>query len=81
MTLSPPIDARPDTRHSCWLSAGSDQAHIAPLDPQPVASPIWLPSVRCARSALHAHPCFEASRSSRPFRSNLLKPDPAAKSP
>ena len=42
MTLSPPIDGRPDTFHSCWLLAGSDQAHITPLDPQPVASPISL---------------------------------------
>jgi hypothetical protein len=81
MMLASLIDDRSDTCHSCWLAAGSAQARIGPLDSQPVAPPIFSRTVQPARSPLRAHPSFAANRSRQSLRSNLLKPDPVAKSP
>jgi len=81
MRLSPPIPNRSSARYSCCFSASSAHARGGPLH-WPALAPSILPrSVHSTRSPLHVHTCFEASRSPRPFRSNLLKPDPAAKSP
>jgi len=76
-----PIDHHSDTCHSCRLAAGSAQAHIGPLDLQPVAPPIVSCNVQPARSPRRAHPGFAANRSRQPLRSNLIKPNPVAKSP
>ena len=81
MMPSPPIHDRHDTRYSCWLSAGRDQARIRPLD-WPVSAP-QIPSynVPTARSPRCAHPRFEANKPPQPLLSNLFKPSAAAKSP
>ena len=81
MMPSLPIDDRYDTRHSRWLAAGSAQARIRPLDSQPVAPPIVARNVPPAHSPRRAHPGFAANRSQQPLRSQILLPDPAAKSP
>ena len=82
MMPSPPIDDRNDTRHSCWLAAGSAQARIAcaGFDQQSRDQ-----SRRATRRSLvhtdaHAHR-LAANRSPQPLRSSLIKPEPAAKSP
>jgi hypothetical protein len=81
MMPSPPIDDRYDTCHSCRLAAASAQARIPPLDAQPVAPPIVSRNGQPARSLRRAHPGFAANRSRQPLRSNLIKPNPVAKSP
>jgi hypothetical protein len=81
MTLSPPNDDRPDTRYSCRLSAGSAQARIGSLDSPALAPQIWSLYAQTARSHQRARPGLAANRARQPLRSNLLKPDPAAKSP
>ena len=58
MTLSPPIDDRPDTRYSCWLAAGSDQARIGLLNWPAVTPSIRSCNVRStlstdARTSVH----------------------------
>ena len=81
MMPSPPIDDRYDTCHSRWLSAGSAQARAGLPDCPTVAPLIWSCNVQPARSPRRAHPCFAANRSQQPLRSNLIKPNPVAKSP
>ena len=81
MLPSLPIDDRYDTRHSRWLVAGRAQARIRPLDSQPVAPPIASRNVPPAQSPQRAHSAFAANRSQQPLRSQILLPDPAAKSP
>ena len=81
MTLSPPIDERPNTRHSCWLAAGSDQTRIGSLNWPAVAPSIGS----CNMRFTHFHQSPTASitlkRVHRPQRPNLSKPEPVAKSP
>jgi hypothetical protein len=81
MMLSTMIDGRPDTRYSCWFTAGTDRARISSLD-----WPATPPSIGLAYgSSTRLHPCkpraFKLNRVRRPQRSNLSKPKPAAKSP
>jgi hypothetical protein len=81
MMLSPLIDGRPDTRYSCWFTAGSDRARISSLDW--TATP---PSIGSAYvQSTHSHPrkpgSFELNRARRPQRSKLSMPKLAAKSP
>jgi hypothetical protein len=81
MRPSPPIDDRSDERHSGRLSAGSAHARIAVLDSPAVARPILSRDAQNARSYRRAPLRVAETRSSQPLRSNLLKPEPAAKSP
>jgi hypothetical protein len=77
MTAPPLVDHRSDTRHLCWPSPGSADTRLAPLE-----CPAILPSnSQNAHSPLHAHARFEPKTAPRSLRRNLLKPDPAAKSP
>jgi hypothetical protein len=81
MMRSPIIDGRPDTRYSCWFTAGSDRARISSLDW--TATP---PSIGLAYGwATRFHPrkpgAFELKRARRLQRSKLSKPKPAPKSP
>ena len=81
MMPSPPSHHRHNTRCSCWLSAGRNQARIRPLD-WPVMVP-QFPScnVTTTCSPQCDHPRFAANRPPQPLLSNLFKPSPAAKSP
>ena len=80
MMMSPLIDGRPNTRYSCWLTAGSDRTRIGPLN-WPAAAPS-ISSCNLRSTNFHQHPAsFELKPEPRPQRSNLSKPTPAAKSP
>jgi hypothetical protein len=81
MMPSSAIDARPATRSSCRLSAGSDQARIAALHSIAVTRPILSRYPQIARSNRRMPPWFATSRSRRPLQSNPSKPEPSAKSP
>ena len=80
MMPSPLIDGRPNTRYSCWLTAGSDRTRIGPLNWPAGAPSILSCNVRSTNFYHHAA-FFELKRERRPQRSNLGKPRPAAKSP
>ncbi len=80
MMPSPLIDGRPNTRYSCWLTAGSDRTRIGPQN-WPAAAPSIL-SCNVRSTNFHHHTAFfELKPERRPQRSNLIKPNPAAKSP
>ena len=81
MMLSLPIDGRPDTRYSYWLTAGSDRTRISSLDWTETPPTIGSANVRSTRFHPRAPASFELKRARRPQRSNLSKPKPAAKSP
>jgi hypothetical protein len=81
MMLSPLIDGRPDTRYSCWFTAGSDRTRISSLDWTATPPSIGSAYVRSTRFHPREPAAFELQRSRRPQRSNLRKPKPAAKSP
>jgi hypothetical protein len=81
MMLAPLIDGRPDTRYSCWLTAGSDRARISPLDWTATPPSIGSANGQSKRFYPREPASFELKRARRPQRSNLSKPKPAAKSP
>jgi len=81
MMLSPPIDDRSHTRHSCWLAAGSPQVRASLPDWPALVTPLLSRHLQFARSPLHPHPCFEENRSGRLLWSNPLNPHLPAKSP
>ncbi len=75
MMLSPPIDNRSDTRHSCWLSAGSAQARVRPLRLRRQSHrQSCRATVRSARSPLHPHPCLRG----KPIAATAATTHPAA---
>ena len=80
MMPSSAIDARPDTRSSCRLSAGSDQARITTSDSPALPPPIPSRHAQIARSHRRIQPRSAASRSRQPLQSSLSKPEPTAKS-
>jgi hypothetical protein len=81
MMLSPMIDGRPDTRYSCWFTAGSEQARISSLDWTATPPSIGLAYGRVTRLHPRKPASFEPKRARRPRRSNPSKPRPAAKTP
>jgi hypothetical protein len=81
MMPSPAIEARPDTRFSCRLSAGSVQARITISDSSTLSPPIPSRHAQIARSHRRIRPRLAASRSRQPLQSSLSKPETAAKSP
>jgi hypothetical protein len=81
MMPSPTIDGRPDTRYTCWFTAGSDQARISSLDWSATPPSIGFACGRATRFHPRKPRSFELKRARRPQRSNLSKPKPAAKSP
>ena len=81
MMPPPPIHPPSDARHSGWLAASTAPAYCGSINQSAVAPPIPPGNVRCTRSARHPRPSFEAKRLERALRSNLVQPDPAAKSP
>jgi hypothetical protein len=81
MMLSPLINGRPDTRYSCWFTAGSDGTRISSLDWTATPPSIGSAYVRSTRFHPRKPGPFELNRARRPQRSNLSKPKPAAKSP
>jgi hypothetical protein len=81
MMPSPLIDGRPDTRYSCWLTAGSDRTRINSLDWTVTPTSIGWANVRSMRFHPRKPASFELKQARRPQRSNLSKPKPAAKSP
>ena len=81
MMPSPSIRQRRNARHSCWLSAGSDQACISALHSIAAGRPISPPCAQIARSHQRIRPSFAASRARQPLQSSLNMPEPAAKSP
>ena len=81
MMLSPLIHGRPDTRFSCRLTAGSAQARINSLDRSATQPSIGLAYGRPTRFHPRKLGPFKLKRERRPQRSNLTKPQPAAKSP
>jgi hypothetical protein len=81
MMLSPLIHGRPDTRFSCWFTAGSARARISSLDRSATQLSIRL-AYHCPTRLHPRKPgSFKLKRARRPQRSNLNKPKPAAKSP
>jgi hypothetical protein len=73
MMTSSAIDARPDARFSCPLSAGSAQARITTS-----GSPARRATPRSLVLHRRIRPCFAASRSRRPLQPSLSKPETAA---
>jgi hypothetical protein len=81
MTLSPPIDHRPDTRYSRWFAAGSDQTRIGPPNWSAVTPSIGASNLRSTHFHRGPTPSITLKRVRRPKRSNPTTPKPAAKSP
>ena len=70
-----------NVRHSCWLSAGTAQAHIGALDSPAAASPIPSRYAQITRSYQRIHPCFAADQSRQPLNAVPQMPSFVAKSP
>jgi hypothetical protein len=81
MMPSPLIDRRPDTRFSCWFTAGSDRTHISSLDRTVTPPSIGSAYGRSTRFYPREALSFELKRARRSQRSSLRKPKLAAKSP
>jgi hypothetical protein len=81
MMPSRPIHQPSDARHSGWLPAGRAPPYCEYLNRPAVTPPTLSGNARCARSARHSYPSCVAKRLGRAFRSNLVQPDAAAKSP
>jgi hypothetical protein len=62
--------------HSCWLSAGHAQAHVAAPHSIAAERPILPRSSQTARSHRRKRPCFAACRSGQPLQSSPTKPSP-----
>ena len=79
MRPSPPLDNCSDTCHPRRLSAGSARTRVGAPELPALSQRILSCSVQPTRLGLHAPSLSRQKRSRRPLRSNLLKPDPAAR--
>ena len=79
MMPASPNNQRPDTRLFCWLTAGSMQARVGPLNSQPLASAILSATAQFDLSSHPAHQCSMARKSWQPPRSKYPRPHAVAK--